>query len=201
MGRNWLTPIVGVDEVGRGCLAGPVYAAAVSLRSKKVLKWVSDSKLIPPFERERIAPLIREHHFVGLGLATVEEIDRLNILQASFLAMRRALGQLTEVMGRPPGHVLVDGHLRIPDLRILQTPMIGGDARHKAIGAASIVAKVARDRFMSEQSEIYPQYFFERHKGYGSPLHRELIQKIGPCPLHRRSFGGVREFFEEGASS
>lgn len=183
--------IAGVDEVGRGCLAGPVYAAAVVLRSSKFVSQFRDSKCVSEMERDRLAPLIQSHHDVGIGFATVAEIEKINILQASFLAMRRALQSLSKSVELR--HVLVDGHLRIPKLRLEQTPIVDGDAKVAAIGAASIVAKVTRDRVMRELASIYPEYGFEKHKGYATPYHREQLQKFGVCEIHRRTFGQVRE--------
>lgn len=193
-GKKLATPVAGVDEVGRGCLAGPVYAGAVIFRSDLHLEHIKDSKKLSEIQREKIAPLICEAHDVGIGFATVEEIDQYNILQASFIAMKRALNQLRRKTGLSLGHVLVDGHMRIPGLRTPQTPVIGGDASELVIGAASIVAKVTRDRVMKEMSLIYPHYGFHNHKGYASVEHRRAIEKHGPCILHRRFFRGVKEW-------
>ncbi|PWU15373.1 MAG: ribonuclease HII [Bdellovibrio sp.] len=187
------TPLAGCDEVGRGCLAGPVFAAAVVLQSKKNLSRLRDSKLLSEKEREEIAPCIWNDHAVGLSFATVAEIDEINILQASFLAMRRALADLLHRTGLHPAHVVVDGHLPIPGWTGAQTPVVDGDAQVKEISAASIVAKVARDQIMREWAERYPQYDFEKNKGYGSKKHREALQIHGPCPIHRKTFSGVKE--------
>lgn len=176
--------VAGVDEVGAGALAGDVFAAAVILKPGTRLRGVQDSKRLSASVREYWDEVIREKA-VGwaIGRATVQEIDRLNIRQASFLAMRRALDEL-DVDG-----VLCDGFV-IPGLEIPCQRVVKGDAKVKSIAAASIVAKVARDAYMCELAKKYPQYGFERHKGYGTKMHRESIQKNGPCMAHRQSFLG-----------
>lgn len=185
--------IIGVDEVGRGCLAGPVYAGAVRLEPGHYQDYV-DSKSISANRREQIAAHILDHHPVGIGIATVEEIDELNIFQASLLAMRRAVAALS-VKG---GHLLVDGAHQIPAMEgYRQTALIKGDQRAEPIGAASIVAKVARDQYMTALSETFWQYGFEKHKGYPTETHKQAIQQWGPTIHHRKSFSGVREFFEK----
>ncbi len=185
------SPVIGVDEVGRGCIAGPVYAAACILTSGRGARTFTDSKLISEDRREELSALIKSNHRFGIGIASVEEIERLNILWASMLAMKRAIAQL----GVTAGHVLVDGKMKIPDLPkgFVQTPLIKGDLRATPISAASIVAKVARDGLMKELAETYPQYGFEKHKGYGTEYHRLAIEKYGVTEIHRRSFAGVRE--------
>lgn len=189
------SPIIGVDEVGRGCLAGPVFAAAVILPDIFTVEGVTDSKLLSETRREKLSELIHDCARVGIGFASVGEIDRLNILQATFLAMRRAI----ENLGVGTGHVLVDGNQRIPGLDegFLQTTVIKGDLRATPIGAASIVAKVARDSLMKQLGEKYPVYGFEKHKGYASALHMGAIQKHGPCVHHRSTFAGVREHWTD----
>lgn len=183
-------PIVGVDEVGRGCLAGPVFAAAVIFQSDKYILEVTDSKLISESRREQLSEFILSEHLVGIGSASVEEIDQINILQASFLAMRRAI----ESLNLQTGHVLVDGHMKIPHLKgFMQTPIVKGDLRAAPISAASIVAKVARDRLMKELGVSYPEYGFEVHKGYSTAKHKASIERIGPCSIHRKTFAGVKE--------
>jgi ribonuclease HII len=188
--RLGFTAIAGVDEVGRGCIAGPVVAAAVILKNfdAKFIADIDDSKKVPPAERERLDKLIRRWA-VAVAVAEVsnEEVDRINILQASFKAMRIALGRL----GVAADYVLVDGHLKIPGLELPQRPIVQGDALCKSIGAASIVAKVHRDRWMVRQHETYPMYGFRTNKGYGTAEHWEGLRKHGPCPLHRLSFQGV----------
>lgn len=188
-------PILGVDEVGRGCLAGPVVAGAVIFSERKIPKGLTDSKLLSEERREELFPQIMEAHYCGLGLATVEEIDAINILQASFLAMRRAIAELQgKLAGAGVGYVLVDGHLEIPECALPQAAVIKGDLRVPMIAAASIIAKVHRDRMMKGMDELYPQYGFGQHKGYGVPVHRQAIRSHGPCFEHRQSFSGVKEF-------
>lgn len=183
-------PIIGVDEVGRGCLAGPVYAAAVIFKTDELSDLVTDSKLISEERREVLAEMICKTHHVGIGSASVEEIDELNILQASLLAMKRAI----EALGVKSGHVLVDGNQKIPNLQgYEQTTIIKGDLRAAPISAASIVAKVTRDHLMKDLGVQYPVYGFEAHKGYSTPVHKNSIATHGPCIVHRRSFAGVKE--------
>lgn len=186
-------PVVGVDEVGRGCLAGPVYAAAVCLKSDYLVESLTDSKALSEKRRDILAPQIEEHHWVGIGFATVEEIDEINILQASFLAMRRAVLTLEKKMKLSTGHLLVDGSFQVPGITCKQTALVKGDLRCASISAASIVAKVARDQLMKGLSEKYPHYGFENHKGYAIPAHKKAIEKVGPCILHRKTFAGVKE--------
>lgn len=199
---DWKTflpaPVIGIDEVGRGCLAGPVYAAAVYFNSDILTELVTDSKLLSEARREELSSEILKHHQVGIGVASVQEIDEINILQASLLAMRRAVKNL----GVDSGHLLIDGNMRIPRMArtFTQTPVVKGDLRVALISAASIVAKVARDQLMKELSRKYPQYGFEFHKGYGTKDHQQTIAEHGPCKLHRRSFSGVKEYFAEDIS-
>lgn len=192
------TPVIGVDEVGRGCLAGAVYAAAVFIEvpnlSRKLCAELTDSKLLSEKRREELSALILAHHQFGLGSASVEEIDQINILQASLLAMKRAVLALEEKLHQQAGHVLIDGNFRIPGLLRTQTPIVKGDLRCLPISAASIVAKVARDREMRLAAEAYPIYGFEKHKGYASEFHRKAIQAHGPAKIHRQTFKGVKEF-------
>jgi ribonuclease HII len=187
-------PLVGIDEVGRGCLAGPVFSAAVILPEDFSVEGITDSKLLSESRREELSELIQAQASVGIGFASVGEVDRLNILHATFLAMRRAV----ENLGITHGHLLIDGNQRIPSLDgFLQTTVIKGDLRAQPIGAASIVAKVARDTLMKGLGERYPAYGFEKHKGYGSPSHLAAIQRFGPCVHHRSTFAGVREHWNE----
>ncbi len=194
---DWKTfspgPVVGVDEVGRGCLAGPVYASAVCLKSDHLADQLTDSKLLSEKRREELMPMILDHHWVGIGFATVEEIDELNIFHASMLAMKRAVENLEKEMKMPTGHLLVDGSFKVPGLTCQQTALVKGDLRCAAISAASIVAKVTRDRLMKELAQKYPHYGFEAHKGYASPVHRKAISDVGPCLVHRKTFAGVKE--------
>lgn len=184
-------PVVGVDEVGRGCLAGPVYAAAVILDTSHPYDHYTDSKLISEARREELALEIRARHRFGIGFATVAEIDQMNILRASLLAMYRAVKALNLV----PGHVIVDGNIPIPGLgTIKQTALIKGDLRAEPVGAASIVAKVERDSLLKGFEELYPKYGFAKHKGYSTKEHKSAIAKHGPCIEHRRTFAGVKEF-------
>lgn len=184
-------PVIGVDEVGRGCLAGPVYAAAVIFKSDILSDLVTDSKLLSEKRREELHDLILKEHQVGIGYATPEEIDELNILNAALLAMKRAVEKLGV---ENSGHVLVDGNKKIPDLMgFEQTTIVKGDLRVAPISAASIVAKVTRDRLMKELGKEFPHYGFEVHKGYCTALHKAGIEKYGPCIQHRKSFAGVKE--------
>jgi ribonuclease HII len=186
------SPVIGVDEVGRGCLAGPVFAAAVILPHDFDPEGITDSKLLSEIRREKVAERIHEFAQVGIGFASVSEIDRLNILQASFLAMVRAI----ENLGSGFGHVLVDGNQKIKNLEgYRQTTVVKGDLRVIPIGAASIVAKVARDSYMRKLAEKFPIYGFEKHKGYGSAVHTKALQENGPCVQHRSTFSGVRELW------
>lgn len=177
--------ICGVDEAGRGPLAGPVCAAAVILPPDLELEGLNDSKKLSEKRREALYPLICEQALAyGIAFASEQEIDELNILQATFLAMRRAVGQL----GQKPDLALVDGN-REPDFGDIPVrTIIKGDSRSANIAAASILAKVTRDRFMLEQDAVYPQYGFAVHKGYGTQKHYAALREFGPCPIHRRSF-------------
>lgn len=184
-------PVLGVDEVGRGCLAGPVYASAVILNHDKWDHELTDSKKLSEKQRTYWHERIISEHQVGIGFASVEEIEKFNILQASFLAMKRAIGKLN----LKSGIVLVDGHLKIPDLKNFeQHAIVKGDLKLSPISAASIVAKVTRDNLMKELSKECPGYGFEVHKGYATAVHRQAIQKQGPSLHHRKTFGGVKEF-------
>ena len=184
-------PLIGVDEVGRGCLAGPVVAAAVIFRSEHLSEDVTDSKLLSEQRRQELSALIYEHHSVGLGSASVEEIEEINILQASLLAMKRAI----EKLGATTGHLLIDGNQKIPGLlHWPQTTVIKGDLRVPQISAASIVAKVYRDQWMRDLGKQFAKYGFEKHKGYSTERHKRAIAKHGPCDLHRKTFSGVKEF-------
>lgn len=183
----------GVDEAGRGPLAGPVVAAAVILDPKRRIHGVRDSKVVDPDEREALAIKIRRHALAwSVAWADVEEIDKHNILEATHLAMRRALIGLRIC----PAHVQIDGN-RCPSFSGLSLDctfeaIIDGDALRVCIGAASILAKVTRDRMMTELDRIYPQYGFATHKGYGTAQHCDVLEAIGPSPIHRRSFEPVR---------
>ena len=183
--------VLGVDEVGRGCLAGPVYASAVVLNHSDWDHELTDSKKLSEKQRIYWCEKIMAEHQVGIGFASVEEIEKFNILQASFLAMQRAIKCLKLELAV----VLVDGHMKIPGLKkIEQHAIVKGDLRLAPISAASIVAKVTRDSLMKELSQEYPDYGFEVHKGYATEIHRKAIKKNGPTKLHRKTFGGVKEF-------
>ena len=185
-------PIIGVDEVGRGCLAGPVYAGAVILKSDLGLERLTDSKLIVAEKRTEISEEIKKNHLWSIGIASVEEIEELNILKASLLAMKRAVEGLN-VQG---GHCLVDGNFIIPNLPNVykQTAIVKGDLRAAPISAAAIIAKVARDGLMQELVLKYPNYGFENHKGYATPEHKKAIAKWGTSVIHRKTFAGVKEY-------
>lgn len=185
--------IAGVDEAGRGPLAGPVVAAAVVLDPRRPIEGLRDSKQLSARARERLAVLIRERAFAwSLGRAAAEDIDRLNILQATLLAMARAV----EALPTGARHVLVDGP-HCPRLACSVEAVIGGDRRVAAISAASILAKVSRDAEMIDLDRRYPQYGFGRHKGYPTSEHREALRRHGPCPCHRRSFAPVRAALDD----
>jgi ribonuclease HII len=195
-------PIIGCDEAGRGCLFGRVYAGAVILQLKdgkyKDIRKYKDSKLLSEERREELFDSILTHHHGAIAFAEVEEIESLNILWASMLAMKRAIEQLQAKLGIHDGHVLVDGNRQIPELKdFLQTAVVKGDLRVKPIAAASILAKVARDRYVREQAEKFPQYGLARHKGYATREHRKAIKKYGPTLLHRKFFDGVQEYWIE----
>lgn len=182
--------ICGVDEAGRGPLAGSVVAAAVILNPEKPIAGLADSKKLSAGARERLAPLIREHALAwAIGEATAAEIDEINILQATFLAMRRAVAGLRIV----PAHALIDGN-RVPaGLPCSAEAIVKGDAKEPAISAASILAKTYRDAQLLELDRLYPQYGFARHMGYPTAAHLEALQLHGPSPVHRRSFGPVAQ--------
>jgi ribonuclease HII len=176
--------VAGVDEVGRGCLAGPVVAAAVVLRAGDRLSGIADSKVLAADERERLFPFIIDAAVCWQAvIVDAEEIDRINIHRASLRAMREAVMRLVPL----PGAVLVDG-FRIPDLVLAQRAVIGGDRRCTAIAAASILAKVTRDRLMVELHAVDPRYGFDRHKGYATRDHLAAVERFGYSPVHRRTF-------------
>lgn len=176
--------VCGVDEAGRGPLAGPVYAAAVILPKGHIIDGVNDSKKLSEKKRNLLFDkIIDECVCYSIGTADVREIDEINILQATFLAMRRAV----EGLSVNPDIALIDGNKR-PGLAMAEWEIIKGDAKSANIAAASIIAKVSRDRYMLEMSEKYPEYQFEKHKGYGTKLHYEMIEKYGISPIHRKTF-------------
>jgi ribonuclease HII len=184
--------ICGVDEAGRGPIAGPVYAAAVILDPARQVRGLADSKVLPAERREVLAGRIKERAIAwAVAHASVEEIDRINILRASLLAMRRAVEQLPV----KPGEAWVDGNI-CPDLPCPARAIIGGDATHKPISAASILAKTARDAEMCALHDRFSQYGFDQHKGYATAEHLEAVGRFGPCAVHRRSFRAVAVFFQ-----
>ena len=186
--------VCGVDEAGRGPLAGPVYASAVILDPKRRVNGLADSKVLDPERRDVLAARIKERAIAwSIAFSTVEEIDRLNIFHASMLAMRRAVAGLSV----PPEHALIDGNSRPPGLACTATAIVDGDAKEKCISAASILAKTARDAEMTALHDKYPQYGFDKHKGYGTPEHLQALGRVGPCEIHRKSFYAVGVFFQK----
>jgi len=184
--------VAGLDEAGRGPLAGPVAAAAVIFNFNEVpekLKPIADSKKLTAKKREELYEVIMQKALaVGVGLCDHVTIDRINILQATFLAMKKALGGLKH----SPHIILLDGQLPLPNYSSPQKAIINGDNLIFSIAAASIIAKVTRDRIMDDMHQKYPNYFFDRHKGYGTKLHINALKLYGPCEIHRRSFKPVK---------
>jgi ribonuclease HII len=209
--------VIGVDEAGRGPLAGPVVACAAALRTSDVqiqkghpMSKIQDSKLLSEKQREELYDFICEHFYVGVGICDHKTIDRINILEATYLAMKKAVSDLNKNLhncySRESGNlvldtgfrvkpgmtkkyiILVDGNKTIPHLSIEQKAIVGGDNLVKSISAASIIAKVTRDRMMKKMHKKYPEYCFDKHKGYGTKFHMDMIEKYGPCEIHRRSF-------------
>ncbi len=182
--KNGFNIVCGVDEAGRGPLAGPVYVAAVVLPVGKIIEGVNDSKKLSEKRREELYDkIVQESLSYSIASANETEIDEINILNATYLAMKRAVDSLNI----KPDIVLIDGN-RAPDLGIDTKTIIKGDSLSMSIASASILAKVSRDRYMKRLSYKYPQYQFEKHKGYGTLAHREAIKKYGPCEIHRLSF-------------
>jgi ribonuclease HII len=181
--------IAGIDEAGRGPLAGPVVAAAVVLPTRCRLSGVDDSKQLSEGERDRLYDAILNQAVgMGIGSADVDEIDRLNILEATRLAMRRAIDQLAP----PPDYLLIDA-VTLPGISISVRPIIKGDSLSLSIAAASIIAKVTRDRLMAKYHDMFPEYDFLSHKGYGTTGHLQRLARHGPCSIHRRTFTPVQE--------
>jgi ribonuclease HII len=186
--------VCGVDEAGRGPLAGPVYAAAVILDPARRVNGLADSKVLTAERREVLAARIKERATAwAVAFATVEEIDRINIFHASMLAMRRAV----QALGVKPSEAWIDGNACPKDLDCAARAFVDGDAKHKPISAASILAKTARDAEMIALHQHYPQYGFDKHKGYGTSEHLEALGRTGPCEIHRRSFQAVGLFFQQ----
>ena len=214
--------VVGVDEAGRGPLAGPVVACATTVRNIQFLnsnfqmspeeekKWklVRDSKTLSEKQREEMFDFIHEHFYVGIGIVHADTIDRINILEATFLAMKSAISQLMknipvqhENHGRgAQAYVLVDGNQEIPNVSLRQETVVGGDGTVKSIAAASIVAKVTRDRMIVEYDKQYPEYGLAQHKGYGTKVHMDALRKYGPTPIHRMSFKPVLLYLPQKAN-
>ena len=180
------THVCGVDEAGRGPLAGPVFAAAVILPTDKCIEGVNDSKKLSEKKREALFEVIKaEAVSYSIAFATVEEIEEMNILNATMLAMKRAV----EGLPVPADYAMIDGN-RLPDLSVPSRFIVKGDAKSMSIACASILAKVSRDRLLYEYAKEYPQYQFDKHKGYGTKAHVAALKEYGPCPYHRMSFLG-----------
>ena len=183
-----LGPVCGIDEAGRGPLAGPVVAGAVILPENCEILYLNDSKQLSPGKREELYDEIMEKAVaVGVGVVGPGRIDEINILNADYEAMCEALGKLSVIPG-----ILLNDAVRIPQVKIPQVPIIKGDAKSLSIAAASVIAKVTRDRMMLEYDDLFPEYGFAAHKGYGSAAHIAALKKYGPCPIHRKSF--IRNF-------
>ncbi len=213
--------IIGIDEVGRGPLAGPVVSCAAAVRksqfpvsSGKNWDLIRDSKTLSAKQREKLFDFIQENFYVGIGIIDHKTIDRINILESSFLAMKAALNDLQRNLASDSSSyqgeekkksfqtsrkiILVDGNKKIPNLSLEQKAIPSGDKYVKSISAASIIAKVTRDRLMLEMHEKYPEYFFDKHKGYGTKLHMEMLSKFGPCEIHRKSFEPMASLVKRG---
>ena len=206
--------VFGIDEAGRGPLAGPVVASACALKPKIIqvlkncpeelieseFKLIRDSKTLSDKQREAIFDFIHNYFYVGVGICDHETIDRLNILEASFLAMKKAIFELkshnkNQKFYETRNIILVDGNKIIPSLSMEQRAIVSGDALVKSIAAASIIAKVTRDRLICEADKLYPQYGFSKHKGYGTKKHLESLKKYGPCEIHRKTFAPIKNLF------
>ncbi len=184
------TYIAGIDEAGRGPLAGPVVAAAVILPKGLKIMYLDDSKKLTAARREELFDVIMEKAVsVGVGQSSPEVIDQVNILQATYLAMKEAVSKLSQ-----EPDLLLNDAVTIPDLSVRQVPIVKGDGKSLSIAAASVIAKVTRDRMMMAYDSLYPAYGFAEHKGYGSRKHIEVLKSTGPCPIHRRSF--IKNFCE-----
>lgn len=190
--------VIGIDEAGRGPLAGPVVACACVLKiEEKILlghpmsKWIRDSKTLSEKRREKMYDFVIKHFHIGVGICDHKTVDRINILQATYLAMKKAINDLDNKINDKK-IILVDGNKKIPNLSVRQVAIVNGDKKIKSISAASIIAKVTRDRIMREVHKKYPQYNFSKHKGYGTKIHLDALKKYGPCEIHRKSFAPVR---------
>lgn len=186
--RQGYAVIAGIDEAGRGCLAGPVVAACVSFREKMIIDGIRDSKELTAEHRERLFQEILENAFVGIGIVNETLIDRVNILKATKIAMTEAFFNLDKEVDL----LLIDA-ISLPEIKKPQRSIVKGDQKSALIASASIVAKVTRDKIMANYHEIYPQYGFNRHKGYATKEHIDAIRRFGPCPIHRKSFSPVRD--------
>lgn len=202
--------IFGSDEAGRGPLCGPVVAAAVCFKNNNFLipeelinefELIRDSKKLSEKQRDKVFDFVCEHFHVGVGICDHTTIDRINILEASFLSMKKAIQELQRKMKneKPESYnlesktcALIDGNKEIPNFSMKQKAVVGGDKTVKSISAASIVAKVTRDKMMMKFHDKYPDYGFNKHKGYGTKFHMEMLEKHGPCEIHRKSFGPVK---------
>ena len=185
--RAGVARVAGIDEAGRGPLAGPVVAAAVIISPERRIRGLRDSKVLPRERRDELFELIRRRALaIGVGIVGHETIDRVNILQATRLAMQEALAGLAVA----PELVITD-FVALPALACPQKNLVAGDARCATVAAASIVAKVTRDRIMLDLDKQFPEYGFAQHKGYGTPEHLAVLDRLGPCPIHRRTFAGV----------
>ncbi len=192
--RQGFAHVAGVDEAGRGPLAGPVVAGCVILLPDCDSLLYQDSKKLTAARRDRLyAELHDSSALIGVGISTATEIDQINILQASLLAMKRAVLDCAEHCSVTPDFLLVDGTFKVP-MDVSQLPLTKGESKSASIAAASIIAKVTRDRLMAEYHAQYPQYNLQQHKGYPTKAHRAAVAEFGPSPIHRRTFKGVREF-------
>ncbi len=200
--------VLGIDEAGRGPLAGPVVASVATLKNFKSLnledkRWnfIRDSKTLSEKQREVMFDFIYEHFYVGVGVCDHKTIDRINILEASFLAMKKAITDFQknqkELIQDRRCIVLVDGNKIIPSLSLEQLAIVSGDKLAKSIAAASIIAKVTRDRMICKEDELYPEYGLAKHKGYGTRVHLEALKKYGPCPIHRLSFEPIKSWTKQ----
>ena len=180
------SPIIGVDEVGRGPLAGPVISAAIILNKEIIPEGINDSKKLSKKKRIIINEQLISHHSYAIGMATVEEIDKINILQASLLSMKRAILGLNIA----PKSILVDGN-KLPDLEYKMYPIVKGDSKSVSIAAASIIAKVYRDKLMEDLSVQYPGYYWEKNSGYGTKQHLLALNNLGVTPIHRKTFAPI----------
>ncbi len=187
------TAVAGLDEAGRGCLAGPVVAAAVILPRDWMHAEINDSKQLTPHQRETLFAVVQEHALsIGVGMAAADIVDRVNVLQATHVAMKEAVANLS----LPPDYLLLDA-VKLSKMPMPQCSIIKGDSLSLSIAAASIIAKVTRDRLMREYDRQYSGYGFAMHKGYGTQQHRNAIKQHGPCPIHRATFRGVKEYIDK----